>query len=652
MTARRPFRSALITAVLGSGFAVALGAAFAAPLAAQERDSIAAIPVPPIVVTVSRIETPTDEVANAITVVTRQEIERRQLRTVEEALRTVPGVSLVRSGGPGGTTTSFIRGASSEHALVLLDGIELNDPSLPAGGYDFATLGTAGVERIEILRGPQSTVHGSNALGGVVNIITRRGEGKPRVEAAIEGGGFRTLAGTVAVLGSISGWSWFAAATRSTTDGFSAAPERLGNDEDDASRTTGVDVRLDGRTGPATMSLVGHLDDSATEIDQSGPEGDDPNRRLDDRETAIRAEVRLGEAGDRWRPELSLAWTEHDRASLDDPDPDHPQTMERGDFEGTSWKLSWVNALDLGGSDLVIGAETERERSATSFESDGPFGPFESEFPEQSARTTGAFAEARARPTDALVLAAGARVDDHDRFGATVTGRVAPVVIVGSTGTRLRATAGTGFKAPSLFQLFDPAFGDPGLDPEHSRGWDVGIDQPVASDQVQLSATWFRTNYEGLIVFGSDGYRNENEVTTRGLETTASAVFAAALRVAASYTYTRAESETGADAGLDLIRRPRHQGSLTIDWTPERGPEVSLGLRRVGDREDVDFTTFPSERVSLDAYTIARIAAAWEVADRVRVTGRIENLFDAEYEEVLDFGTAGRAAYLGVAYRP
>jgi len=176
MTARRPFRSALIAAVLGSGFAVALGAAFAAPLAAQERDSIAAIPVPPIVVTVSRIETPTDEVANAITVVTRQEIERRQLRTVEEALRTVPGVSLVRSGGPGGTTTIFIRGASSEHALVLLDGIELNDPSLPAGGYDFATLGTAGVERIEILRGPQSTVHGSNALGGVVNIIT----GPPR----------------------------------------------------------------------------------------------------------------------------------------------------------------------------------------------------------------------------------------------------------------------------------------------------------------------------------------------------------------------------------------------------------------------------------------------------------------------------------------
>jgi vitamin B12 transporter len=326
--------------------------------------------------------------------------------------------------------------------------------------------------------------------------------------------------------------------------------------------------------------------------------------------------------------------------------------LERGDFEGTSWKLSFVNALGLGASDLVIGAETERERAVTSFESDGPFGPFESEFPERSARTSGAFAEARARPTDALVLAAGARVDDHERFGRTVTGRVAPVLLVGSTGTRLRATAGTGFKAPSLFQLHDPAFGDPGLDPEHSRGWDVGIDQPLASDRVRLSATWFRTNYEGLIVFASEGFRNENEVTTRGLETAASAVLGAALRIAASYTYTRAEAETGADAGLDLIRRPRHQGSLTIDWTPERGPEVSLGLRGVGDREDIDFSTFPSERVTLDAYAIARIAAAWDVADRVRLTGRIENLFDADYEEVLDFGTGSRAAYLGIAYRP
>ena len=498
--------------------------ALALPAAAQEADSLGIVHVPPIVVTVSRVETPTEEVANAITVVTREEIERRQFRTVEDALRTVPGVSLVRSGGPGGTTTVFIRGASSEHALVLLDGIELNDVSLPAGGYDFATLGTAAVERIEILRGPQSTVHGSNALGGVVNILTRRGDGEPRVEAAIEGGSFGTLAGTAAVLGSRGGWSWFAAATRSTTDGFSAAPERLGNDENDASRTTGVDLRLDGHAGPAALSLVGHFDDSATDIDQAGPEGDDPNRRLEDRETAVRAELRVGEAGDRWRPELSLNWTEHDRASLDDPDPDHPQTMERGDFEGTSWKLSWVNDLDLGVSDLVIGAETERERAVTSFESDGPFGPFESEFPEHSARTTGVFAEARARPSDAFVLAAGARVDDHERFGATVTGRVAPVLIVESTGTRVRATAGTGFKAPSLFQLHDPAFGDPGLDPEHSRGWDVGIDQPVASDRVRLSATWFRTNYEGLIVFGSEGYRNEDEATTRGLETMASAV--------------------------------------------------------------------------------------------------------------------------------
>jgi vitamin B12 transporter len=648
MIERRSLRAGLVVAVSFLSFADPLRGQQADP------DSMETVLVPPIVVSVSRVETPSSEVASSVTVVTREQIERRQLRTVQEVLQTAPGVTLVRTGGPGSATSVFLRGASSEHALVLLDGIELNDPSAPAGGYDFATLGTAGIERLEVLRGPQSTIHGSSALGGVVNIVTRRGEGPPRVELLAEGGSYGTAAGSAAFLGAAAGWSWLATATRRTTDGFSAAPEDLGNDEADGSRTTGVELRMEGSAGPVRLSLLGHLDDSATDLDVTGPDGDDPNRRLDDRETAWKAEARSGEPGDAWRPAFAVTFANHDRRSFDDPDPTHPAALERGEFEGSSWKIAWVNDLDLTSAVRVVaGAETEIERAATTFRSDGEFGPFESELEKHSARTTGVFGELRAEPASAISLSAGVRMDDHDRFGAAVTARVAPVLRLASTGTRLRATWGTGFKAPTLFQLYDPEFGAPDLDPERSRGWDAGVDQTLGSGSVQLSATWFETRFEDLVTFEfPDGYHNENEAVTRGIETSVAAIPARGFWLAASYTNTRAEAGTGPEAGLALIRRPRHQGSLDASWTSRRGPEVSLGVRWVGEREDLDFSVFPSARVSLDPYAVVRLAVGWDVSGSVRLLARIENVFDADYEEVLDFGTAGRAAYVGATFRP
>ena len=625
----------------------------AGPVAAQaERDSVPTVLVPPIVVSVSRVETDASGVASAVTVVTREQIEARQLGTVLEALQTVPGVSLVRSGGPGGSTSVFLRGASSAHALVLVDGIEMNDPSAPTGGYDLATLGTDGVERIEVLRGPQSTIHGSGAMGGVVNVITRRGDGPPRVEARAEGGAHGTANGSLAVLGTGGGWSWAATAARRTSDGISAAPEDLGNEEPDGSQTTALELRVERDAGPFRLALVGHVDDTHTDLDAAGPTGDDPNRRLTDRETAWKVEARSGGPGDRWRSAVSVSYAGHDRASLDDPDPARGDS-ERGVFEGSAWKLAWVNDVDVSTAvRLVAGAETERERAATTFRSDGPFGPFESELTERMARTSGVFGELRVEPAAALSIAAGVRLDDHDRFGTVATARLAPAVSIAATASRLRATWGSGFRAPSLFQLFDPQFGAPELDAERSSGWDAGIDQSLLEGRARISATWFSTRFDDLIAFTSEGYRNEEETSTRGLESGAAALLARGVRVDATYTWTRAEAETGPESGLALIRRPRHQGSLDASWSPARGPEVALGARWVGEREDLDFAAFPAERVPLDAYAIWRLALTWNASGSLRIFGRIENLFDADYEEVLDFGTAGRAAYVGATFRP
>ena len=646
MTANRPFQAAL---------AGALVVALAVPVIGQEQepDSIVAIPVPRIVVAVSRVETDAARVASAITVVGRKEIERRQLATVEQALQSVPGVSLVRTGGPGGATSVFLRGASSQHALVLIDGIEMNDPSSATGGYDLATLGTEAVERIEVLRGPQSTIHGSSALGGVVNIVTRGGEGPPRIEARGEAGGFGTATGALAFVGAGAGWSWAATIARRQTDGFSAAPEDLGNEEADGSETTGLDVRLEREHGALNLVLVGHLDDSDTDLDAFGPQGDDPNRHLSDREVAGKVEAGLGGQGDPWRSTLALSFARHDRSVRDDVDPAHAVETERGEFDGREWKLAWVNDLALGESTrLVAGAETEHEQAATTFRSEGPFGPFESEFPERSARTSGLFGELQADLAAPLWLSVGGRIDDHARFGSAATARIATAARIASSGTKLRATWGTGFKAPSLFQLFDPVFGSPELDPERSRGWDAGIEQELAAGKVWLAATWFETRFEDLIEFASEGYRNQSEASTNGLETSAAALLGGDMRLTTSYTLTYAEAESGPDEGMSLIRRPRHRGALDLSWIPDSGSEIILGVLWVGERDDLDFAAFPSERVTLDGYAVWRLAAGWQIGSGVRVYGRIENLFDADYEEVLDFGTAGRAAYVGVSFQP
>ena len=371
--------------------------------------------------------------------------------TVLEALQTVAGVSLVRTGGPGSATSVFLRGASSEHALVLIDGIEMNDPSSPTGGYDFATLGTEGIERIEVLRGPQSTIHGSSALGGVVNIITRRGQGPPRVEVVADGGSYGTAMGSVALLGESAGWSWSANASRRTTDGFSAAPEDLGNDEADGSRTTGLALKMERRAGPLRLSFLAHLDDSDTDIDQAGPEGDDPT-------DASRTARPPG------RPKPGMATGR--RGGRRFVHVREPRSAERGRSGSAPRRLpNAASSREARGRSpgersrlrpaarLVAGAETEREEP--------PHVPERRRFravrgaSSSVGSTTGASPSSAWSPPNAFALDRR-RADDHDRFGTAATVRLA-AALRSPPGARACGDVGTGFS--TTVQLYDPSSG-------------------------------------------------------------------------------------------------------------------------------------------------------------------------------------------------
>lgn len=640
MTLFRPIRAA----------ALAVGLVTVVPLPsalAQEADgdTLDVIHVPPIVVTATRTGTPPEQVASDVSVVTREEIETRRHADALDALRDLPGVAVAQSGAHGGVGSVFLRGAPAEHTLVLVDGVEVNDPSAPSAAYDFAHLAIENVERIEVAKGPRSPLYGSAAMGGVIQVFTRSPGGSPGGSLTVEGGAFATWRTAASATGGTGPVRYAATATHRRTDGISAADERFGNDEADGDRTTSLSGTLDWSVTEALgMRVVARGRRSETDLDQEGRRGDDPNYRTDGEEASARVEATL-RTGEEWRHTLAIDVARNHRETVDATDPERPDTHSESEFEGGRWTAEWVARGTAGPGVLIGGIEWERERAEASFAGAGPFGSFEGGLPRAEARTVGGFAQHQAAFADRLFVAAGARFDHHDEFGAAVTWRVAPTLSFPATGTRLKATLGTGFKAPTLTHLYDPLFGDPGLDAEESLGWDAGVEQDLAAGRVRLGATVFGNDFEDLVAFDAGGYRNVSAATTRGLEATASAWPTDRIRVTASYTFTDAEDE---DTGEALLRRPRHAADLDLTGRFGSGGDASVGARWVGERDDLDFSTFPAERVSLDAYLLLRVSASWPIGSGLRAFGRVENLLDETYQEVLSFGTAGRAAYLGV----
>ena len=640
----------MIRFILALAFAaLAPAGAALAQEAEAPADSAALVHAPPIVVTANRAPTAAARVASSVTVVNREQIERRQLATVLEVLRGVPGAAIVQNGGPGGVASAFLRGAGADHALVLVDGVEVNDAGSPTNAADLAHLLTAGVERIEVLRGPQSTLYGSSAMGGVIQIFTLGADGGPaRGSVHAEAGSFGTTHLSASASGGTARLAAAASIASRHTDGISAAPADLGNRERDEHRSTAGSARLVWRGERVEAGAAVRGVDAANGIDQGTPTGDDPNYDSDAREVSGRAWVALASAGGAWRQTIAVTLARLEREARDEPDPARPADRSLATSEGTRKGAQWIHEIALVGR-LLAGAEIEQEAASSAFSSEGAFGPFESRFPEESARTASVFLhhESERGP---LVVGLGARLDDHDRFGTHATFRVTPVLALGPA-TRLKATLGTGFKAPTLFQLFDPEFGDSHLDPETSRGWDAGVEQDLAGGRVRLGATVFAAEFEDLVGFEfPDGYRNVSAASARGMEASASVLAGSAVRLRADYTFTDAEDESQGtpDSGLPLLRRSRHQAGVALEFAPSPRMDVGVEVRYVGERDDKDFGAFPAERVTLDAYAVARVTASAEVARGVRVIARLENAFDEEYREVFGFGTPGRAVHVGV----
>lgn len=609
-----------------------------------------------IVVTATRTPTPSQNVGSDVTVITAEDIAQRQRMSVLDILRGVPGLNVVQSGGFGQQTSVFLRGANSNHTLVLIDGVEANDPSNPSGFFNFANLLVDNIERIEVLRGPQSTLYGSDAIGGVINIITKKGQGKPHATARVQGGSF----GTFKVMGGISGGSelfnYSVTGSRLESSGISAADSRRGNSEEDGYHNTTVTSRLGLTPGSHfAFDFTLRYQDDYTEIDGSTVDAmgrfspiDDPNAVLNAQQLYTRGQGRLTAFDGQWEQILAVSFTKYHRVNEDQPDPNNPFPFP-GAFDGEKVKVAWRNNLRFVKNHLLtFGIATEVERMEV--ESPG------SNLPRKGVRTTGYYLQDQWSLWDKLFITGGVRLDDHSRFGAQVTERVTAALVLDRFGTKFRGSYGTGFKAPSLSQLFDDRFNsivkgvkfefnNPNLGPEESESWDIGIRQFLWDKRLSLDVTYFNNELTHLIQFQQvdpDKFQLINIAAAQvtGWEVVITLTPFEGLTLQGDYTEMQAKNKQTEEF---LVRRPQHKAAFNANYQFLDKGNAHFQVLYVGNRQDVG-------NIRLPGYVLANLAISYNINENFQLFARVNNLWDAQYQEVFGFGAPGISGFGGVKF--
>lgn len=586
---------------------------------------------PTVFVTATRTEVPLREAAASVTIIDRKTIEERHLVTVADALREVPGLDVVQQGGLGSTTSVFIRGTKPTHTLVLIDGVPVNDPN--SGAFDFSNLTVDNIERIEVIRGPQSTLYGSDAIGGVIQIFTKKGQGPPKTTLSVEAGAHHTFRENAGVSGSTGRLDYSLAAGRIDSRGFSRADQRDGNTEDDGFRNTTLSSRLGfDLTEKTRIEWTARYFPSESDLDGCGTVNgvfkcpvDDLNFVQKSRQgsTALSLTTTLAEG---WKQQLMLGY---ETEALRFSDSDNP--FNNSKFDSSRKRLDWRHDLTLSRSDvLTVGYEYDVQRG----EGSG--------FNEATVNNA-VYALNQFRPLP-FILNLGLRYDDNNRFGNETTYKIETAYLLEATQSKVRAAYGTGFHGPTIVDLFFPGASNSNLDPERSRSWEVGFEQSLPNDRLHFGVTYFQNRIRDLIVFVFDTTtfigRTENvgRAKINGWEFEVSAKPLERVLLSANYTLMNTLDE---ETGDELIRRPRHRASGSLSLRPTDPLRLVLQVRYVGKR--FDFGGVP-----MSDYTVADLAGTYTVSKNVALFGRLENLSDRKYQEVTGYGTAGRSGYGGV----
>ena len=590
----------------------------------------------PLIVTATRSAERLSRTTRSVTVISAEDMAAQGVQTVADALRSVPGLDVLRTGSLGATTSIFTRGSESDHTAVLIDGVKVN--VLLDGKFDMADLSVDNVERIEVVRGPASTLYGSTATGGVIHIITKRGSGPLSAKLNVSAGSFNTHAHRATVSGGTTWGGLSVSASRVESDGHLA----FNNQYDNANVALRADLSPDERTN---VDLTLRYIDSEYHFPTDGA-----GRVVFHNKYQTTHETALGLRGARallpwWNSSLQFGLHQRKRHS-------YPESPGEAIFVTSEKRLSidWQSVLDFRLGNVTLGAAHEDDEDT------------ENDF---RRHNTAGYAQLRLKPLEPVVLVGGLRVDEHSKFGTELTYQVSAAYFL-SGGTKLRAALGTGFREPLWGEIFSTLWtvGNPDLDPERSLTWELGVEQRLWEDRLRLEGVFFSSRFTDLIEYnssppeGQSNFFNVEEARTHGLEFSALVTPLPVWTFGAVYTWLRSEvTNAGAGtfgffaAGEPLHRRPEHKVRLFGQYRHGRF-NGRIDLHHVGERADLDWSSWPAQRVDNPSYTKVDAALGYKLIETERRTlevfGRVENLFDQDYEEVYGFEAPGFAAFGGI----
>jgi len=590
-----------------------------------------------VIVSASRVPLNAREIGSAVTVVTAEDLKREQITFVKDIFQDLAGVQIT-SDRPGDLTSVSIRGSDNDQVLYLIDGIELGDPSSTSTQYQSDHLTTADIARVEVLRGNQSSLYGSDAIGGVVNIITKRAKDEGLlVNAQGEYGSYNTLNGAASIIGKKGVLDFRLTASGYKHDGPSLADPATGTsvEEDEYWR-----YGFSGRAGAAVTSnidlqLIGFWQNSHADLDATNGDSTDTVRK---KEWAYAAQASYRSDDSALRASATASRYVAQRRYFG--------TWNRTDgdlYEGTKDVLAVNASYDKGGLlGVAVGGNYEEEYTdqLTSFS-----GAFDAKITTKSA-----YAELALRPVHGLTITGAARIDDNSRFGSFDTYRVTGAYVVenaiGGGDVKLRASYGSGAKAPGLYQLFDPSYGNANLKVETSEGGDVGVDFNFGS-QFSAQFSYFFAKTRNEIVFDGGrppfgGYAQFGKTRKSGIEIAFDLRPVEWLKIRQSYTYLEAEQDPREnDVWVDL-KRPKHGGSTSITLTPVERLSITARARYRDRNASSSFS--PATK----GYEVVDLLASYGITDNVEVYGRVTNLFDKQYQMAFGKNALGRSAYGGI----
>jgi vitamin B12 transporter len=589
-----------------------------------------------IVVTANGTATPADETGQAITVIDRKALETEQSVSLSEILRKVPSVTFASNGGVGAATSVFIRGGESAQTLVLIDGVRINDPSSPNSAFDFGALLTGNIDRIEVLRGPNSVIWGSQAIGGVISVRNAEPGPELAVNALAEYGSFDTaqaranVSGRTGIISGSIGGGYF------RTGGISAL--RAGTERDgyeNYSANGKLKVEFSDALG---LDLRGYYNNGTVEFDDQF--GASPNTFPVTNNEQFIGYIGLNSSliDGRLKQRLSYSRTQISRVGKE---ANVPFSFNVNRLKGEINRFEYAGSFAAAdAATLIFGAEHERSFASSFFPAGGGAGPDLAKY-----SVTSGYGQLVVKPFFGLTLTSGVRYDDYSEFGGQTTFGANFAYTLNGGNTIFRGTYAEGFRAPSLTEALPP-FGNAALKPETATSYDAGIEQHLLDDKVTASATYFWRKSNDTIAFSFDTFQSENIARTRaeGVEIVLALRPTDSFSVNAQYSIVDAANRSaGAQFGNRLARRPKDSASLSADWKTPFGLALGGTVTITGDSFNDAANT-----VRLESYVLAGLRASYPVTDKFEFYARVDNLFDEAYETVSGYGTYGRGGYVGV----